>query len=190
MTTKDAIALIAKMLKPLNIRCLNLVRLGKVLLVKAGRTQSLQVQTAGREVVENAKFIEPYGLTSNPLSGSECIVLNIQGNPGNPVVINVGSRQFRVQGLKPGEVCLYDNSGSFIHLKNGGNIEVYCENELSGNCKSLKLTAQTATITAQTVNLGGEGGQPAAFVGCEVVVDPNTHKGTITSGSTVVRVKQ
>lgn len=45
MTTKDVIALIAKMLKPLNIRCLNLVRLGKVLLVKAGRTQSLQVQT-------------------------------------------------------------------------------------------------------------------------------------------------
>ena len=190
MTTKDVIALIAKMLKPLNIRCLNLVRLGKVLLVKAGRTQSLQVQTAGRETVENAKFIEPYGLTSKPLSRSECIVLNIQGNPGNPVVINVGSRQFRVQGLKDGEVCLYDNSGSIVHLKNGGNIEVHCENELSGNCKSLKLTAETATITAQAVNLGGAGGQPAAFVGCEVVVDPNTHKGTITAGSSTVRVKQ
>lgn len=57
MTTKDVMALIAKMLKPLNIRCLNLVRLGKVLLVKAGRTQSLQVQTAGRETVETPSLL-------------------------------------------------------------------------------------------------------------------------------------
>lgn len=180
MKFNDVRKLILKVLKPLKIRTFNLVRLGMVKLVQPGLTQNLQVFSAGKEIIENAKFIEPYGLTAKPLAGSECIVLNIQGNPANPVVITVGNRQLRVQGLKDGEVCLYDNSGNRIDLKNGGEMVMTAPNKVTVNTKQ-------AIINAESVDLGGPGGLGVACLGDAVKVDPDTHIGTITAGSSKVR---
>ncbi len=53
------------------------------------------------------------------------------------------------------------------------------------------VKAKTATVDAETTTVNGKvnlagGGQPVARLGDTVEVDPNTHKGTITGGSTEV----
>ena len=209
----EIISLFSRLMKPRDDRLNNLSRLGKVLMMKAGNTQSAQVQTANNEIADNVKFIEAYGFTAKPKQNSECILLNIQGNPGNVVALVIGNRELRFKKLNDGEVAMYDDSGNLLHFKNGGIIDFKApENmnqtaqtiNISGttavNVKTQTLTAEadsvsvkakTATVDAQTTTVNGKvnlagGGQPVARLGDTVEVDPNTHKGTITAGSTEV----
>ena len=224
---KEIIDLFATLIKPHDDRLNNLSRLGKVLLVKDGKTQSVQAKTANNEVADNVKFIEDYGFTCKPKKNSECVLLNIQGNPGNVVALVIGNREFRFKGLKDGEVAMYDDGGNLLHFKNGGNIDFTAPTAINQTAPTININgssavnvvtktaavetetltvqakkatidsttstikATTATIDATTTEIKGivklaGGGQPVARVGDEVVVDPNTHKGTITSGSTGV----
>lgn len=197
MDINSIVEIIKKATKPLRHRVNNMVRLGKVLLVKDGKTQSVQVLTANNEVVENVKFLETYGITSKPISGSETVIFNIQGNATNNVVLNIGNRELRFKSLKDGEVCMYDNSGNIIHLKNGGNMELNSPNSILVKSKDAKVEAEKVNVKATTaevdatninllgdINLGGIGGAKLARIGDSVQVDPITHQGTITSGCT------
>ena len=220
---QEIIDLFATLIKPHNDRLNNLSRLGKVLLVKDGKTQSVQTKTANNEVAD-VKFIEDYGFTCKPKKNSECVLLNIQGNPGNVVALVIGSREFRFKDLKDRELGMYDESGNLFHIKNGGNIDFTAPTAINQTAPTININgssdvnittktaavqtetltveakkatidsqkttikATTAIIDATTAEIKGivklaGGGQPVARVGDEVVVDPNTHKGTITSGS-------
>ncbi|MFV0626168.1 MAG: phage baseplate assembly protein [Alphaproteobacteria bacterium] len=189
-----------KATKPLDDRLKNLVRLGAVKLVKGGKTQSLQLETMGAEVLDNAKFLEPYGLTVSPLPGSESLVVNVTGNPFNNVVLVVGNREVRLKDLGAGQVALYDASGTNILLGNDNSITVTASKKVKIITKAAEIEAETAKITAQTftaeattanikataINLA-EGGLPVARLGDEVEVDPVSHKGKITTASTIVK---
>ena len=72
----------------------NLIRFGSVKRVKLGKTQTLQVATTAEELLDNVKHIEPYGFTSNPIDGSECVVVNVGANSSNPVALVCGGRVF------------------------------------------------------------------------------------------------
>ena len=165
----NIIEIVNKIIKPLKIRVVNLARLGKITLVKDAKTQSMQVLTLNNEVVENAKYVETFGFTSKPLIGSEAIIINICGNPANPVILKIGNRELRFKSLKAGEVAVYDAFGDRIHLKSDGIIEINAQNK--------------AVVNAPKVVLGGDVGKPIARLGDEVMVDAITHKGTITSAS-------
>ncbi len=221
---QEIIDLFYTLIKAHDDRLNNLSRLGKVLFVKDGKTQSVQAQTANNEVADNAKFIESYGFTGRPKKNSECVLLNIQGNPGNVVAVVIGNREFRFKDLKDGEVAMYDDSGNVLHFKNGGNIDFTAPTAINQMAPTININgssavnittktatietdtltvkakkamvdsmttsikADTAVIDATTVDIKGivklaGGGQPVARVGDMVEVDPNTHKGTITSGS-------
>ncbi len=102
----------------------HLVRIGVVKLVKSSlKTQTLQVQTIGEEVIDNVKHIEPYGFTSCPKIGSECVVLNLNGFGSKPIAIVCGGREFRMKNLEQGEVALYTDEGDSLVFKRGGIIE-------------------------------------------------------------------
>lgn len=216
----EIITLFSRLIKPRDDRLNNLSRLGKVLMMKAGNTQSAQVQTANNEIADNVKFIEAYGFTAKPKQNSECILLNIQGNPGNVVALVIGSRELRFKELNDGEVAMYDDSGNLLHFKNGGIIDLKAPATMNQTAQTINISGttavnvntQTAAVTAKTLNVEADtaaikaktatvdagtttvngkvnlagGGQPVARLGDTVEVDPNTHKGTITAGSTEV----
>lgn len=206
---QEIIELFNKLIKPRDDRLNNLSRLGKVLLVKDGNTQSLQAQTANNEIADNVKFIESYGFTAKPKPNSECVLLNLQGNAGNVVALVIGNREFRFKTLKDGEVAMYDDSGNLLHFKNGGNIDFQAPatinqtaptiiikgaNNVTVETQTAMIKAQTATIDAEQTTTTGKtslagGDFGVALLGCEVEVDPLTHKGKITSASTEVTAK-
>lgn len=182
MTDTEILQLISDSLRPLNNRVNNLIRLAQLVSRKDGNTQFGQFLTANEEIADNVQIIEPYGLTGKAPLNSEAVIGNIQGNPNNTFVFVLGSRQFRFKELKDGEVALYDDSGNILHFKNGGNIDLIAPAQVNITAETAAITAQTTTINGK-VNLAG-GGAGIARLGDTVEVDPNTHKGTITSAST------
>lgn len=197
---------ISAAIRPLRRRLDNMALLGKALLINDDKTPAVQALTVNEEVINDARYIQDYGHYSKPPVGSESVLLKIQGNPGNVAVLKIGNRELRFKGLKSGEVAIADNSGCYIHLKNGGNIDVIAPETLNAtskivnitgsetvniNSKNTTVTADTLTVNAQNttingiVNLAG-GGAGIARLGDQVEVDPVTHKGTIISASTEV----
>jgi len=122
------------------------------------------------EVSYNSKISKairysPYGLcTSAPLN-SNVLLLSAHGQESLKYALT-DDMQNRYKNLKEGEVVLYNYlSGSFIYLKENGDIEVECKKDEKINVVgdadvtvggSLTATAVVAaTITAPTINLNG-----------------------------------
>lgn len=191
---KDLLKFIKNSNREQQERLAGIIRFGLVNLMEPGQTQHCQIKTAGGEILNNVAFLEPYGFTARPLPKSETLVLQVNGSKFNNVVLNIGNRNLRFEDLKDGEVAMYDDSGNLLHFKNGGNIDLTASGVVTVTAATVKIKAQTATIdAAETITTGktklANGTIGAAFIGCTVEVDPNTHKGTITSGSAEVLIK-
>ena len=131
------------------------------------------------------------------------MLFNIQGNPGNVVILSIGNRELRFKELKDGEVAMYDDSGNLLHFKNGGIIDFKAPatlnqtaqtinisgttavnvktKTLTAEADSVSVKAKTATVDAQTTTVNGKvnlagGGQGVARLGDAVQVN-------VTSGS-------
>lgn len=175
----EIISLFSRLIKPRDDRLNNLSRLGKVLMMKAGNTQSAQVQTANNEIADNVKFIEAYGFTAKPKQNSECILLNIQGNPGNVVALVIGNRELRFKKLNDGEVAMYDDSGNLLHFKNGGIIDFKAPATMNQTAQTINVSGttavnvntQTAAVTAKTLNVEAD---TAAIKAKTATVDAET----------------
>lgn len=175
----EIISLFSRLIKPRDDRLNNLSRLGKVLMMKAGNTQSAQVQTTNNEIADNVKFIEAYGFTAKPKQNSECILLNIQGNPGNVVALVIGNRELRFKALNDGEVAMYDDSGNLLHFKNGGVIDFKAPATMNQTAQTINVSGttavnvntQTAAVTAKTLNVEAD---TAAIKAKTATVDAQT----------------
>lgn len=195
-------------IRPLRRRVDNMVLLGKTLLINDDKTPAVQLLTVNEEVINDARYFQDYGHYSMPPLGSEAALAKIQGNPGNVFVLKIGNRELRFKGLNSGEVAIADDSGCYIHLKNGGNMDVVAPETVTATSKIVNIkskntviTANTATIKAQTATIDAEttittgktqlagGAIGVALLGCEVEVDPVTHKGKIISASEEVTAK-
>jgi len=73
----------------------------------AGGLQRTQVTMLAGEVRDNVERVQPFGFSSVPLPGAECLVICVGGNRDHPVVVNVDDRRYRPAGLQAGEVCIY-----------------------------------------------------------------------------------
>lgn len=123
----------------------------------------------------------PYGLCSNVPANSNVILLSADGQESLKYALS-DDMQNRYKNLKEGEVVLYNYlSGSYIYLKENGDVKVDCKNneiidvvgdvditvggdatiDITGDADvtvggSLAATAVTAaTITAPAINLTG-----------------------------------
>lgn len=180
-------------------QALEMILLGETILNSGGDTQTWQIKTARGEIIENAKHLEQYGITTSAPSGSETLGLRVRGNRTNTILLNIGNRKLRFKILKSGEVCIYDDSGNTIHLQNGGNIEVKAPSSVTIKTKTAKVEATTVAVKATNItldgetDLGGVGGLGAARLSdeVEVVIDKGssagTYKGKITTASLKVR---
>lgn len=111
----------ARLLGPYARRLGNMIARGTVTLVNAAtKMQSLQLRLLAGEVKDGVEHLEPYGLTSNPNAGAECVALFMDGDRSHGVVVCVADRRYRVRGLATGEVVLHDDQGQTVHLQRGG----------------------------------------------------------------------
>lgn len=87
--------------------------------------QRSQVTLLAGETRDGVERVQPFGFSSVPLPGADCLVICVGGNRDHPVVVNVDDRRSRPTGLQAGEVCIYSPlSGHRITLKADRSIEV------------------------------------------------------------------
>jgi phage baseplate assembly protein V len=138
----------------------------------AAQAQELQLDLLADETHDGVERFQQYGLTSVPLTDAEVVVAFPGGTRSHGIVLAVEDRRYRLRSMAPGEVALYDDQGQVVHLGRDG-IRI-----ASG--KPVTIEAERATVIADRVDLGGEGGARVARVGDAV------SGGVITGGSTKV----
>ena len=77
----------------------------------------------GVNIVNEVDRKEPYGFTTKPLSGSQATILSPNGDMFDGAVICISDKRYKVE-LQDGEVAIYNNKYSRIHLKQDGSIVV------------------------------------------------------------------
>lgn len=85
----------------------------------AGR-QRMQLQLLKDEFKSDVERMQNYGMTSHPPVGSDAAVVFVAGNREQGIILAVENRQYRLKGLEQGEVALYDDLGSVVHLTREG----------------------------------------------------------------------
>jgi phage baseplate assembly protein V len=131
-----------------------------------GPVHRVQVRAMAPETIDNLPVLQIYGLASHAAAGSDAVAIFIAGDRSNGMIVATGNQQSRLRNLKPGEVALYDNSGTVVKLAAGGNVQITCKGTVavaaaavtiagpSGGKAVVNLTGDihaTGTITADTI---------------------------------------
>lgn len=112
--------------------------------------QSVQVEGLAGEVLPDVEKLSPYGFTSVPLPGAECVILCPTGMRENAVAVVVEDRRFRLKGLAGGEVALYTDEGDRIVFRRGNRIEVLAGAQVDVTAPLVKVEATDVTINASS----------------------------------------
>lgn len=142
--------------------------------------QSVQVSGLDDELLDQVERPQPYGFSSHPHAGAEGVFVAVGGTRSHGLMIMVDDRRYRLRSMQAGEVAIYDDQGQAVHLKREGML-VSSPFKIDVEAPEVTVTADTATIEADTINLGGTGGPAVARVGDTVA------GGVITSGSAKVK---
>lgn len=95
--------------------------------------------------------LQQYGITSNPPTDSETLVLNISGSNDKSFVIVCESGEYRLKNLDNGEVCLYSMYQQQIHLKKDGSITISANTINNGNGTDFVALASKVDLLWQTL---------------------------------------
>lgn len=137
-------------LSDLNEKIWALFTRGRVTGADGGRPQRvLQVELLAGDVRDDVEHMEPYGLTSEPLPDSEAIAASLAGDRNHTIVIMVADRRYRMTGLKPGEVALYDDKGRTVYLgRDGIRIDGVSDPITVTTTGDVKTQGQNVTVEA------------------------------------------
>lgn len=133
-------------------RALNSIRFAfRGNLSRCDSAQPIQLaQMAGMadELLQAVELLQHYGFSSNPLPGSDCVVVPLGGATGHSIIIATEHGTYRIKNLKPGEVALYTDEGDSIILKRGRVMEL--------NTQTLDINAATVVnMNTPNLNLSG-----------------------------------
>jgi len=167
------------------------------------------IQTSGAggfadEDLRDIELLQHYGFTSNPLPGTEAVVVPLGGKTSHGVIVATEHSQYRLKSLAPGEVALYTDEGAKIVLKRGRLIEVDCD-MFKVNCLTFEVNASassqfntpTVTTSQELISKGlitGEsgitvsGGSGAKITGNMHITGDIHATGDVTTDSDVVAV--
>lgn len=123
-----------------------------------GGLQVLQLRGPAEVTWDGVERLQNYGLTSNPPAGGEALALRVGGASDHVVVLAVESREYRVQGLASGEVCLYDDQGQ--------RVTIYRDR--------VEVEAPNVVVKSADVELGSGGLLPTDGVVQGTAIDPFT----------------
>lgn len=179
-----------RLLDPLRRRMATLIGRAVLHAVNAAPgCQTLQVMILADEAQTDVEHMEPYGYTSNPPAGAEGVILNVAGQRGAAVALNFGNRNFRIAGLKSGEVAIYTDEGDKIVLKRDRNIEVEtlhlkitAQEDVTVNTKTYSVNASAGVnYNTPSFSLGGEGGCKANLNANLVITGNTSQQGSVTT---------
>ena len=137
---------LSRLLSPLWRRIRGLIRRGVVTLTDdSSKMQRVQLSLSGGETVWMERC-QTYGLSSNPHPGAEAVVVAAGGSQALILALAIDDRRYRVTGLGPGEVALYDDLGNAIVL---GRQQVSVD-----AVQHLSVTAPSCTIETTTKHQG------------------------------------
>lgn len=110
----------------------------------SNRLQIVKISILKDEVEDKIERLQNYGFTSHPESGAECIVAFLGGNRDNGIVLSIDDSRYRLN-ISKGEVAVYDKTGSKVHFKADGSINVEASGDVfikGGNIQLGEVTAK------------------------------------------------
>ncbi|MBI4804465.1 MAG: phage baseplate assembly protein [Desulfovibrio sp.] len=110
--------------------------------------QLLQADGLRGEKLQASELFQHFGFTSAPPAGTQCIVLPLGGKTAHSVIVATEAGAYRVDGLKSGEVAVYNQSGAKIVLKEGKIIEIECDELKVKAEKSIRMEALEIEVHA------------------------------------------
>lgn len=187
-----------RMLAPLTQRVRLMVARAVVRLVDSSRrVQAAQVGLLKGEARDSVEMFEHYGFTSCPLPGMEAAVMFVGGDRSSGVIVAVGDRMFRLQGLQPGEVALYTDEGDSLVFKRGRTVElttlharITADEDVAVFTKRYTVEASEGVeyVTPSFTARAAEGGVSAAtFEGAMHVTGDVTSDADVQAGSVSLR---
>lgn len=112
---------LSRALSPLARGLQNLFSRGVVSSVNSAlKMQTVQIQLLDGEGKDDVEHFEPYGYTSHPQVGAEQVTGFVEGDRSHGIVLIVADRRYRLVGLAPGEMAIYDDQGQRVHLTRNG----------------------------------------------------------------------
>ncbi len=145
------------LLKPLLRRVRLMVARAVVRLIDDAKAQQmLQVELLAGETRDTVERFQQYGLSSHPHPGAEGVAVCVGGNRAHTLIINVDDRRYRLTNIAQGEVALYDDLGSKVHLRRGGAIDIVCSSQVTVDAPDTHITGNVqidgALTVAQTIS--------------------------------------
>lgn len=105
-----------------------------------GKLQTLQVSLLAGERKDRLEHFEPYGFTSNPPDGAECLTLFLDGDRSHGIIPVVTDRRVRIRNLPKGAVGIgFDETPAIVVNPDG----------------TVTIIAKTLTIQADTIHSEG-----------------------------------
>ena len=171
-----------RLLEPLRRRIATLINRAILDRANSGpNCQTVDVVILADEHQTGVEHMEPYGYTSNPPAGAEGLIFGVAGQRAAAVGINFGNRQFRLAGLKTGEVAMFTDEGDTLVFSRENTVTLTTKHfivdaaeDVAINTKACTVNTETYTVNASdgvTYNTpsyvlgGGEGGCAAAITG-------------------------
>jgi phage baseplate assembly protein V len=194
------------LLASIRTRVANMIARGIVKVVDdAKKMQAIQLSLLEGETREGVERFQNYGFTSHPHPGAEAVVAFVGGARDHGLIVVVDDRRYRLLALAEGEVAMFDDLGSKVVLKRGGNIEVTAPTKILMTAPTIELVASTKVKIAtplleitedvtigQTLTVTGNIDSDATITGTTDVVGGgkslknHTHPGsTLTTTATV-----
>lgn len=135
-----------------------------------GGSQTIDAETHEGVTRSAVEVLQPYGLASRPAAGGLVVLIAIGGDPTDLVALPpAGGARY---GVEEGEVALYTDEASRVHLRGGGLIEVGA------------ATSVTVTVGGTIFRVTAAG---VEIVGNLAVTGNITATGTVSDGAGNVR---
>lgn len=134
--------IMARLMKPLGDRLKGMVSRGALGRVNDSTgVQEVQVTTLDDEHPDKAERLQPYGMTSNPPAGAQCLVVHPSGDRGQPIVVVADSAEHRIKNIEVGEVAWYAQFGQVLYFDKEGNVTLFAK-------KVARIEAEDVEIVA------------------------------------------
>lgn len=102
--------------------------------------QELRISALAGEAMDRVARMQEFGFSSNPPAGSEGIILALGANRENLVMIATENRNVRIKNLASGEMVIYTDDGTYLHLKKSGQVELKTAVKTLIDCPLVEMT--------------------------------------------------
>lgn len=189
---------LGKMLAPIARRLGNMLARGSVVAANgAGKMRTLQIRMMSDETKDNVEHFEPYGFTSEPIQGAEHVTAFFDGDRSHGVTLVVADRRYRLQGLKAGEMAIFDDQGQKVYLTrtgiviDGANLPLVIQNVPTATVKAatkVRFETPLLEVTGQIKDLSDSTGKTMAAM--RSTYNSHTHHENDVHGETNVPTQQ